>query len=427
LYQADPLSTLGSDLQGQVIHFRYRAGSNQVIPNGNIVIEFEKSISGRNIQFLPLVAVKLEAYPEGKFTKTGPPLFVICQEEGYVTVVAELRDLDGERLGGIDFNACEVKAITDKQVYDLKWDNQLSVFTAQIPLSDEQIKFSVSAKYKGYFDFLSNIFTIESEPCVSYESEIKVDKTLIRAKVTEMDLAPSVRIDPFIIEQPSGNQRPPTEEEFKDLDLVKTGGGRIGVDVKKEDGYWMVKPSEFWCACFTSTGKDSLVLTMESDDSRITPTGDQVVIQVEIEDVSFWKKCGWLFIVFGVFLILLWYIIGLLKKPRFRKASEIEYFKSKPHGFEKKKMSRESFGLPRGFIARYLIPYRAESRSIDGITFKATRSSSVVLSKKSQKENMFIGGNEIDEPGRRDIKLTKGEVLEIRERNFHHNYRYDIL
>ena len=236
--------------------------------------------------------------------------------------------------------------------------------------------------------------------------------------------APTVTVSPQIKfgDEPA---RSPNAEEMKDLYIEKLNDTRVGIDVIEKNGKMYIKPTTFLCACFTTTGKDELELALRSKNPNLKiDKNATLTLQIEIEDDSFWAKCGFLIIAFIVLLLLVWYIWGILKKPRFCKGSEIiiakqgQLTKSRP----------KSYPLPTGFFNRYLVPYVAESKVVGSIKFKAgSRCSHVLISKETQTENMFVSGFPIDEPNKKDVRLSIGEKLEIRKRTRKEIYEYNKL
>lgn len=409
-------------LSGRITHLEYANGKH-VIPNGEITITFDAPIKGRNIQFFPEVAAKLVAYPTGDIKGSSGSIYTICEDEDGLVVEAKLLDLNDQPLANIDFKDCDVRLLSSGKKIKMDYDAGKKLFRAKLSLDDDETKFSVSAEYEGYFNFLSNLFTIRKDTCQKRSAGIKSEDPVLRGIVDRLDEVSPIIVYPIISDGPGQPKRSPTPEEFEDLDIEKVNKIRLGIKVKKKDDHWEVYPTTNMCACFTKTGEGELVLKMVSDNDRIN-ADDELTVKVEIEDIGWWEKCGWLLIAGAIFLVFLWYLMGIFKKPRFAKGSEIVYYRST----RTSKRRPISYGLPTGFFNRYLIPYLPEKRNVEGLTFKAgKRGSYVFLTEGAQEENMYIGGSPIEYPGEKDARVSLGEEVMIVRKSYRENYQYNLV
>ena len=411
---------------GFISEIGYQEYKNKLIPDGKLVIEFAEDISNRKIKFLPEVAAKLVVEAKGEFKSTPnakSKFYTSCPNQN-IQIIARIVDLNGKPLQNLNDENVNIKAIVGKANTSLSFDKTLNAWTTDYPMKNEDLKFSVSAYYEGYFDFLSNIITVKPEKCETLKSGLKAGNASISVKVTELKNAQSVKVYPEIIETNGGPKRKPTDKEFNRLFLDKTNSNRLGLDIQKMDDHWLVKPSSYICACFTATGQQELVLKLGSSNKSITPTDGSITISVNIIDVSFLEKCGIIILAALLALILLWYFIGMAKKDRFARGSEITYYRKT----KSRKGKEFSYGLPTNFFNRYLIPYLPEKKTIEGVTFRAGKTTSYIfLPKKSQEKDMYISGNSIDPPKYKDVRISKMEVLEIVHTKRTDNYRYDLI
>ena len=354
-------------------------------------------------------------------------VFTICDTAKTATIVARLVDYEGNLLDAKVLGSSRVKFINEdtKEEKVMVLDEATGEFVADVSTVSERIPVSVAASYEGFFNYQSNIFIIDKAYCPIPEAYIKAPKTTLKASVMDMDNAESVTVIPQIV---VGNAAPrnPTAAEMEYLYIEQTDNSRIGIDVTEDNGKLIIRPDAFLCACFTKTGTGQLTLSLKSKTPgiKIRPDSDSMVINVEIEDATFWEKCGWLVIASIVFLILAWYIFGLIKKPRFCRGSEVMYAKETKHIKRKPK----STPLPTGFFSRYLVPYIPEKTSVGSVTFKAgSRCSHILIPEEAQNENMFISGFPVDNPGVKDLRLSNGEKMEIQRRNGKEVYEYRKL
>ncbi len=413
-------------MSGLINHIEANAAGNAIIPKGKININFDGPVNIKQTKFLPEAAARLEVDFRGGIKNRRGNLISVCDSSQYVTVVAKIVDYQNKSLSTQVLKGCKVHFINEntKEKTKLTLNEATNEFTTQIKLRDQRMPMSVSAEYLGFFNFQSNILVVEKADCPQTKASVKADKADIRVKVTDMKNAPTVTVTPYISigDEPS---RPATPEELKKITIQKINDTRIGLDISKKDGKLHIKPTTFICACFTATGKETLEFDVVSSDPKITSMEEgHLSINIEVIDDTFWAKCGSLIIALITLLILLWYIWGLLRKPRFCKGSEIIISKDS----KLKKSRPKSHPLPTGFFNRYLVPFAAEKKVVGSVSFKAgSRCSHVLIDSKTQTDDMFVSGFPVEEPGKKDLRLSQGEKLEIAKRNRKEIYEYHKL
>ncbi len=402
-------STSNINIAGNITHILPNR-EEEVIPKGKISITFDKVISNEQFKFLPDVAAKLIPNISGPIKGKKGNNYIVCDTAKYINLEAKLLDLQGNALENEVLYTTKVEYIDDdtKQKYALQI-NKEGVFTHRYPITKDKVSFSVTAKNKDYFNFKSNIFTVTKENCPVPYASLKADQTSIKANLLELDQVKPISIQP-LIQIGENPPRPATKEELKDLSIEKLNDTRIGLITEEVNGTLQVRPAPYFCRCFTSIGTDELQIGLVSQNPSIKVAKDaQLTIPVTITRDSFWQQYGICIIALIVGLLLLLYIIGLLKKPRFAKGSEvmltkISIVKGRP----------KSYPLPTGFFSRYLIPFVAETTQVGSVTFKAgSRASHILLSAKTQNEDMYISGFPVDSPGKKDLRISNGETLEI--------------
>ncbi|MFK7908941.1 MAG: hypothetical protein AB8B69_27680 [Chitinophagales bacterium] len=400
--------------------------SGQVIPKGNIELGFNKSIDASKIKILPEVAAKLEIMLNSPTRSQKGNQYVVCDTVQTLEIGAKLVDFNGKMLDMPVLKESNVVFIdeTTQQKIRMKLNENTGAFFAKVPFKNERLVVSVAAEFSGYFNFQSQVLIVTKDNCPRPKAFIQADKQALKAKVTEMDKAGSLVITPQIIVENEA-PREPTAKELEDMYMEQVGDVRIGIEVEKRDGKMYVRPTTFMCACFTTTGKDQLQIQLKSTNPNliITERG-KLTIDIEIEDVGFWEKCGWLVIAAIVGLILLWYIFGIIRKPRFCSGTEIIVTKKSRVMTRKPK----SYPLPTGFFNRYFVPYIPEKRTVGSVTFKAgARCSHVLIAANTQNDKMYVSGFPLDNPGKKDVRLSNAEKLEISRQNGKEIYEYHRL
>lgn len=412
---------------GIITHIQGDRTGKAIIPKGTVELSFNKAVDSKRIKILPEAAARLEVDLRGHVKSRQNNVFTICDSAKTATVVARLVDYEGNLLDPAVLGSSRVKFINEdtKEEKVMMLDKATGEFVTEISTVQERIPVSVAASYEGFFNYQSTIFIIDKAYCPIPEAFIKAPKTTLKALVTDMDNAESITVIPQIVVGDAA-PRNPTPEEMKSLYIEQIDESRIGIDVTEDNGKLIIRPAAFLCACFTKTGRGELILSLKSKDPSIVirEGSGNMVINVEIEDDTFWAKCGTLIITTILLLILGWYILGLLRKPRFCRGSEVIYGKETKHLKRKPK----SFPLPTGFFNRYLVPYIPEKQSVGSVTFKAgSRCSHILIPEEAQNENMFISGFPVDNPGVKDLRLSNGEKMEIQRRNGKEIYEYRKL
>lgn len=411
-------ATDANQFYGKVTHITYSKDGIRVIPRGKINITFDGTADGSRFKCLPEVAAGLTARPTGGYESVRGNVYNICEEKNEINVEAELKTLDGKRLKPEILSKTRVLIHYDSSKEEMELKG--SVFSKTIRVEKKLLPVSVSARFPGYFNFRTNVFFIKKIFCK------KPDKLGMQSgtgyppvKVTELDSAPFIDLIPLL------NKKEVTKEQFKDLYLARIDDSDVSLEIQEADTYWKIRPKATWgIPCFTKTGKHQVVLELKSKRKDILPQEGPTTMVFEIENVSFIKKCAPFIFALILMIILLWYILGLIKKPRFCRGSEIIYQRSAK--FVKNRAI--SYSLPGKFITRYLIPYLPETAKIEGIRFRAGRRCSYIeLPKETQDEGMYISGDLLEDHGRRDYRLSIGDELLVEHRNYKETYKYSKI
>lgn len=402
------------------------AQSGQVIPKGKVELGFNTSIDASKIKILPEVAARLEIMVNSPTRSQRGNQYVVCDTVQTLEIGAKLVDFNGKMLDMPVLKASKVVFIdeTTQKKIRMNLDDKTGAFFADVPFKGERLVVSVAAEFSGYFNFQSKVLIVTKDNCPRPKAFIQSDKKALKAKVTAMGDGDQIVITPQIIVE-NEPPREPTPKELEDMYMEQLNDVNIGIEVEKRDGKMYLRPTTFICACFTKTGKDQLEIQLKSTNPNliITERG-KLTIDVEIEDVGFWEKCGWLVIAGIIALILLWYIIGIVKKPRFCRGTEVIITK------QSRVMTRKpkSYPLPTGFFNRYFVPYIPEKRTVGSVTFKAgARCSHILIAANTQNDKMYISGFPLDNPGKKDMRLSNAEKLEISRQNGKEIYEYHRL
>ncbi len=413
-------------LSGKILHIKSGKNSKKAIPKGDINIKLNQPINIQQYKFLPETAAKLSIDFDGFFKTAAKD--VVCDSTKFITLNAQILDLEGKSL---DTEVLKESTVTFKnedsrkrERFQLIADKQQ--FSYRLPVNKDRISFSVTAKHPNYFNYKSIVYTVKRDTCPLPKGIIEASKTDLTAKVTELDQAGGLTLTPKI---KVGNAPPrlPTASELADLDIeLEDNGAGLGLNIERKDGQITVTPtSACFCTLFTKTGQQQLKAKLVSKQNKIDVSGNPpLTININIEDAPFLQRYGFCLLLLFLILFILWYLLGIIKKKRFASGSEIIITKVS----SRIKHKPRSHPLPTSFVKRWLIPYITETQMIGSVTFKAgSRDSHVFLAAETQSDNMYISGLPIDEPNKKDIRISNGESLEIVRRNNKEMYTYRNL
>ncbi len=414
-------NTANVKLAGEITHLLPTGtGEKAVIPKGLITITFDRPVDNQKFKFLPDAAAKLIPSIKGSFKGQKGNEYIICDSTQYVTVQAQLVDLEGNKLDKSVLATTRVFSIEEPSKKSSKLQlNKEDIFTYKMPLKEKEFSLSVSAQNDDYFNYKSNVFKVKLDTCPLPVAFLEANKTDLKADLRDMKNAEEVIITPII--KAGSITRPPTDEELEKLDVKLLNDPKLNIKVRKEGKKLYLKPASFICRCFTPTGKEQLQVQLSSSSKDIEiGSKEPLSINVEIVELSFFQHYGICILLLLLGLLLLWYLFGIIKKPRFVKGSEIILTKT-----SLVKGRPKSYPLPTSFFSRYLIPYVPETQQVGSISFKAgKRPSYVLIAAKTQTENMYLSGFPIESPGKKDLRLSNGEQLEIERNKRKETYEY---
>lgn len=399
------------------IHHVQGARPDAVIPGGRVALEFNKAVSARSLQVLPEVAARLEVWltdAKGVPLPVAAGVHEVCAGEPF-HVRATLLSPTGDTL---------VRQVRRPQQFRLEGQYGAQraplaaagggAFFERAFASDERpTPVSVSAAYPGYFNYRSRIFTVRGVECRPRSLALRVARPF-RGKVTALEEAPPAEV------APTADGLPVPADELARWTLTRVDDERLKVDVERSPIGWRLKPRKTWgLACCTPTGTIPVEVEAKSPNPREPAV--RLVVPVEVEDASFWRKCGWLILTVLAILLLAWYLVRLFRKRRFCPGSEIVYQR-----FGRAAGRPVTYGLPgKNLFVRWLVPTKAERRSVEGVTFEAgMRCSYILIPPEAQDEDMRVAGEPVEDPGRRPLRLAQGDQLEVRRGTQREVYTY---
>jgi hypothetical protein len=398
----------GGRSEGVVSHVLPRPAGT-VIPEGRdrLRLFFDAPVDRAELRVYPEVAARLEVeLRDGRGRRldggAGSDIRVCAGQP--VRVVARLTTDDGRALAEGRPDRGDFAAafqLDDGPPRPMALDAPGREFTGQLQASPGSASLSVAASFPGYFDFRSRVFRIAAETCEPPALSLEVDSGAWRADSAALEEG-SVRLSPRL----DGAALDAAEFAGWQARVVGDPALPFTLEANPAAAEWRLRPHYRWgCRCLTPTGAVPVRVAVTAADGRHL----EVAVPLAVAESSWWERCRTWFQGLLASALALWYLAGVLRKPRFRPGTVV---------FHERNGRRSTVALPGSFASRWLIPYRAERRSIGEAAFKATRSSArILLAKETQHERMTVAGQPIDEPGRRDLPLANGESLRVAGRH----------
>ncbi|MDP2103680.1 MAG: hypothetical protein Q8K26_02020 [Candidatus Gracilibacteria bacterium] len=217
---------------------------------------------------------------------------------------------------------------------------------------------------------------------------------------------------------------PVTPEEFETWQATGKAEQISLQQHKEKDSFVFAPQPQWWCDCFGPEGEIPVAIEVKS----LFP-GEMAKIDgvITLPHRFWWVKCRSLALGLLLAGIFIWWLVGIIRKPRFPKGSRVAYLKrSRTEDLMASQPRPRNTDLPGHFFSRWLIPYRAERRVVYGLTFHANRSRHyIVIPRNVQTDAMQIDGGKIDNPGAKDVLLGRETPLEIEVGNNIACYTYE--
>jgi hypothetical protein len=407
----------GGRSEGVVSHLLPRpAGS--VIPEGRdrLRLVFDSPVDRADLRVYPEVAARLEVeLRDGRGRRldggAGSEIRVCAGQR--VRVVSRLVADDGRALAEGRPDRGDFAAafqLDDGPRSPMALDAAGREFTGEFQARPGTASLSASAAFPGYFDFRSRVFRIVVEACRPKDLTVEVDGDAWRPDPAELEQG-YVRLSPRL----DGLTLDAAEFAGWEARVVSDTPVRFELEADPGAAAWRLRPRYAWgCLCLTPTGPQAVRVEVAAADGRRL----EVAVPLEVAGMPWWERCRtWLWGGLAAALAL-WYLVGVLRKPRFRPGTVV---------FHERNGRRTTVALPGPFASRWLVPYLPERRSVGEVVFKAAPTSARIwLARETQSDRMALAGQPIDGPGRRDLALANGESLRIAGRHAE-TYTYSSL
>ena len=191
--------------------------------------------------------------------------------------------------------------------------------------------------------------------------------------------------------------------------------------VTEGEGFWNLAQASYLSPCFCGSGTQDIEARLDHP-----VTGESLVSThtFRVGHVPVWKRCWPLLAKILLFILFVWWLVGVLMKKRFASGARI---------IQTSSLGRVNMHhLTAGFLFRYLLPYRAERKKCGAILVKAGANRNVVfVSKDIVAEVERRGGRVLfdgmEGTAKGDNRLSHGtEMVIFRDGEKADTYRFEI-
>lgn len=401
-------------LFGNIVHISTE--NEEVIKPGTYTIEVDRDIEKEGLQVLVEPALNYTVSTYDKEDKDRKNV-----EEMYEDVTAVIEAKPTELPVQSSYFQAEVEI--DGKQYAMKWDDKRHVFYYETKLTKGLVRGKVHMNIKGFYRQTKE-FKIETtkKPKLSLQTVTKD----YEEKVTNLENS-----KPFII-QPQLDDKPMTEEAVKKL-LKSTGvtsKQSINYEIKQHGNQIYIYPRPHYSDTFNFTDTGTVEATIVVQDSKLPKVKKDITLH--IQNAPFYEKYALIFkLVIPITLLLLIVgiiVLGWIVRPRFHRKALLYYEWDQEVAKDWLYQSEPELLKNRWWKHYFGIPYRAERKTVQSVTFIAKKGSkSIFVAKESQVVGMIIDGMFIteDEVGMEHKTLYPNELLVIDRGYGKEIYKYE--
>ncbi|MDG1595513.1 VWA domain-containing protein, partial [Bacillus cereus] len=401
-------------LFGNIVHISTE--NEEVIKPGTYTIEVDQDIEKEGLQVLvePALNYTVSTYDKDDSSQKN----VENMYEG-VTAVIEAKPTELP----VQSSYFQAEVEIDGKQYAMKWNDKRHVFYYETKLGKGLVRGKVHMNIKGFYRQTKE-FKIETaeKPKLSLQTVTKD----YEEKVTNLENS-----KPFVL-QPQLDGKLMTEEAVKKL-LKSTGvtsKQSINYEIKQHGNQIYVYPRPYYSDTFNFTDTGTVEATIVMQDSKLQEVKKNITFH--IQDAPFYEKYALIFkFVIPITLLLLAVgiiVLGWIVRPRFHRKALLYYEWDQEVAKDWLYQSEPELLRNKWWNHYFGIPFRAERKTVQSVTFIAKKGSkSVFVAKESQVVGMIIDGMFIaeDEVGMEHKTLYPNELLLIDRGYGKEIYKYE--
>lgn len=376
-------------LSGQVIVLD---PSNLIGANQEVQLCFNKDIDVSKLKIFPMTDIRIGrmsfAVQNGIVDVEGNNA-KICIDNNKVKLTYELKDTEGNTLPTSLLNKTVTTITTPNSTYTARLVDD--VFEYELPISEQEVSYTINARCAGYFNITSDRNTISKEgecpqPIFSemqsngdlHINDIMKGNACISVQIVNRD-QPSEILNPQDFEISAKNDYKHLFESIEVSNITDT----------KFDLCLFARNS--LCECFIPD-EVTFRITSKDKNEEFKSDSQSIVVRIDKSNTSTFERCKWIIISMIALLLLIVYLKLLNKKKRFKKGAMIRYQYFGVGGIR----SRENVDdlRSKGFfswINRWFIPFGTERTSKSfakangkAFSFSATHSNQRIEIPKAQ-------------------------------------------
>lgn len=352
-------------------HIMHVTLNSSVLPEGTYNLTFNQDVSKdrENIKFLAEAAIDFNC---AFYKKQGSKYIKVSNANANVgdTVQARIQILRaGEsKPMPIDKIANQVEAsvkINGQKEINLQANLASDTFIANgIKLEQGIMNARFTLTVRGWYKN-SKYITLNIVQLQPRNLGLRVEPDNWNASLKSMESAGPIRLVPTV------DGRPMTEEKFAEIkDNLHLQGSKLKIKVSQEKNSFILQPQRsFGGAAFTPVGLQTVNAELQG---RVADEKAQAAVSILIKDIPWYEKYGPLIAWPLVIILLLVYVLGLIKKPRFYKDNSYVNHISEISNYDWERVQPRAELLKSNWFSRYLVPYQAETVEIGSLTFIAT-------------------------------------------------------
>ncbi|CAM4244211.1 membrane protein [Bacillus manliponensis] len=403
-----------SQLFGNVMHLVPQG--NSIIKPGTYVLKMNQNIVEENIEVLAEPALDYTVVTYEKKDKKR-----VNKEEMYEGAVAIIEAKPSNIPIDSSYFTAEVEI--DNKLYKMKWDEKRKVFSYSLKIPKKQVSGKVHLNIKGFYRQTKE-FHITSIP--NPKLSVQSITNHYEEKVTQLQNS-----KPFVL-QPLLDGKEMSEEEVKTLlqKATVTFNKNINYELQQKGNKLHIYPRPYYSDTFNFTDTGNIEATITLQDSRLQKVKTSMTIF--IHDAPFWERYAIIFqkvLPVGVLLLIAAIaILGWIVRPRFHRKALLYYEWDQSIAKDWSYQSEPELLRNTWWKHYFGIPFRAERKTIQSITFIAKKSSkSIFIAKESQIAGMVIDSMSLteEEVGREHKTLYPNEMVIIDRGYGKELYRYE--
>lgn len=396
------------DMESKILegkYFEVKDRGNALIQKGQtILVSLDQAIDKERVLVIPVVAANLKTEFNSDIVSSDPARneYVVCDDVQSIELRSFLEDNDGSKIASMDGVVVTANNGSRTSTFSIRGDHAVG----KIDLQGDTTYISVEARYQGYFHQKDLIFTVTRKNCAPAVDTVAVD--LGEVPFREFIRNPRcIGIQYFIDEQLVA----PANYSLRVQDLPF--GISCTIDSSGNSFLVCFKKTALFCDCMVPSGliEGNFKAIPKIDGVEVTVKRWKLRITEEENFLLRNKQC----IILAVSLILLLtYLYGVIKKPRFHRSARFDVMEVDKTAIYAPPNKRPRKKLVTGFVTRYLIPFKPENRLVDGMKIIASPSKSAILiAQESLSEKMSKNGEPVNPKSKKDLRVFRNNTVEI--------------